>query len=87
MQWSKSVKTILFCKWLFDGTVPSNKKLYDGTVPSNKKLYDGTPKKGREGEGRWEGRGGRGREGAGEGLLALGLGATIEKKHVAPRGG
>ena len=31
----------LFRKWLFDGTVPSNKKLYDGTVPSNKKLYDG----------------------------------------------
>ena len=29
-------------KWLFDGTVPSNKKLSDGTVPSNKKLYDGT---------------------------------------------
>ena len=33
------------------------------------------------------GRGGRGPEGAGEGLLALGLGATIEKERVAPRGG
>ena len=32
----------------------------------------------------WEG---RGREGAGEGPLALGLGATIEKEHIAPRGG
>ena len=31
-------------KWLFDGTVPSNKKLYEGTVLSNKKLYDGTLK-------------------------------------------
>jgi len=29
----------------------------------------------------------RGREGVGEGLLALGLGATIEKERVAPRGG
>jgi hypothetical protein len=42
-------------KWLFDGTVASNKKLYGGTVPSNKKLYDGTHKKGREA---WQGRGG-----------------------------
>ena len=42
--------------------VPSNKKLFDGTVPSNKKLYDGTPKKGRKGEGMWEGSGGKGRE-------------------------
>ena len=31
-----------FWQWLFDGTVPSNKKLSDGTVPSNKKLSDGT---------------------------------------------
>ena len=69
-------------KWLFDGTIPSNKKLFDGTVPSNKKLYDGTPKKGRVGGGTWEGRGGRARKGAGEGLVA-----TIEKEHVAPRGG
>ena len=49
-------------KWLFDGTVPSNKKLFDGKVPLNKKLYDGTHKKGREGGGMWEGRAGKGRE-------------------------
>jgi hypothetical protein len=68
---------------------------------SNKKLYDGTPKKGRGGMergrdigGTREGRGregdvraGRRREGAGEGLLALELGATIEKECIAPRGG
>jgi hypothetical protein len=72
--------------------VPSNKKLFDGTVPSNKKLYDGIPKKGRKGAGIWEGsagkgREGRGQEGAGEGPLALRLGATIEKERVAHRGG
>jgi hypothetical protein len=54
-------------------------KLFDGTVLSNKKLYDGTPKKGREGGGTWDG--------VGEGPLAPGLGATIEKERVATRGG
>ena len=54
---------ILLWKWLFDGTVPSNKKLFDGTVPSNKKLYDGTPKKGERG--RDVGWKGWGQEGAG----------------------
>ena len=47
-------------------------------------------KKGESGEGcerEVVGREGRGREGAGEGLLALVLGATIEKERVAPRGG
>jgi hypothetical protein len=79
-----------FKEVVIDGTVPSNKKLSDGTVPSNKKLHDGTSKKGGSGEGCQRevvGRGGSRRVGAVEGLLALGLGATIEKERVAPRGG
>jgi hypothetical protein len=44
-------------------------------------------KGGRDVGGKWWEGGEMGQDGLGEGLLALGLGATIEKERAAPRGG
>ena len=69
-------------KWLFTGTVATNKNYVTGTVGGGG---------GEEGDGRgWErvGESGRGkRKGRGNFLLALGLEATVEKERVASRGG
>jgi hypothetical protein len=57
-----------------------------GTVPSRKNLVDegGRGSRGMRGSRMGCGRGGRTFPKL---LLALGLGATIEKKHIAPIGG